>query len=139
MTMTDERTEPVALRPLNFFPPEDFDGAVIEPVVPEGKTFCPHCEKNISTTYFDKHLVKIHDIGRKREYKARVNKGAAVTPPKAKKLREVEIEPEYKHDEPLTVDGILATLVELRWPHTMPTKKVLEMVEVRAALAKFLS
>jgi hypothetical protein len=42
-------------------------------------------------------------------------------------------------DEPLTVDGIVATVVELRWPHTMPTRKALEMLEVRTVLEKFLA
>jgi hypothetical protein len=37
------------------------------------------------------------------------------------------------------VDGIMSTLVELRWPHAVPTKKVAEMLEIRSALEKFLS
>lgn len=106
---------------------------------------CDVCGKDISSNNFAAHQLKQHGIGRKRPFKPRASKGMSdVTKPKPKPpvvygnvpVPSVAVP---SVDDPLTVDGILATLVELRWPHTMPTKKVLEMVDLRVALEKFLT
>lgn len=120
----------------------------------DGKISCTVCGGWVKPTYMQAHMVKMHDMGRKREFKprpaSRGKKTGASKPgpkPKAKATHPAVIEPGLGKqtpvpepaEEPLTVDGILATLVELRWPVSMPTRKVLEMADVRAVLQRFLA
>jgi hypothetical protein len=80
---------------------------------------CPRC----STTLKDrdslgKHLNRVHHIS---------IKDLAV------------IEPEPEDDQPVTMDDIVVGLVELRWPHHVPTPKIREMFAWREHTERFLN
>jgi hypothetical protein len=107
------------------------------PPPPEAdKVPCPECKKLVKATYLQGHMLKQHRIGRKREFKER--KKGTNSKPKTEVATIPAPEPQQP-EEPLTADGVMSTLIELRWPHSMSTKRVQEMIELRTALEKFLS
>lgn len=95
-------------------------------ITPEGRIQCPQCPTTLnSRDSLSKHLRRKHGTNIKEV-------GLVPLPPP------LPPQPEPVADEPLTVDGIVGTLVELHWPKSMPTRKALEMLEVRSVLERFL-
>lgn len=138
MSMSERQDYPP--EPLHYRPgPPDAEQPPVEPQAQPGeppKTECPECGKMISVHNLRAHRRKLHDVGRLREFKPRP---AARKDVKAKTKEKAKV----AHTPPAepvtsTVDFILTRVVEARWPQNMPTRKALEMVQVRLALEKFL-
>jgi uncharacterized C2H2 Zn-finger protein len=135
---------------------------------PDATVTCPECGHGIKASNMRAHRRKSHNVGRLREFKPRVAKEfkcdqcdktfdrpdklarhipAAHRPRKPRRPKPIidmrqrpEVLPVVAPgDEALTVDGIVHTLIELRWPQMMPTQKVFEMDELKAVLEKFLA
>ena len=94
-----------------------------DPPASDGKVECPECHKPVRADYLANHLVRIHDIGRKRPFRKRGTVAAG--------NGELDL-------GDLSVDAVLTQLVEARWPVSVPTRKLRELVEVRAVLERFL-
>lgn len=143
MTMTDERvanpgmdenTSPTGSGHESDTPPfaDDNSGSVEQVQAKRGegeKEKCeePGCGKMILTRNMNQHRRDVHGIYLR---KGKGKKGAATEP---KPDRDVAKE------KTLTTDEIVAVVVQMRWPHHMPSNKMPALLEWRAATERFLN
>jgi hypothetical protein len=137
MTMTDERLIPglgenseqrPPAGPSEVPPPPADAGGDIAAVgrdrTEKEKCDQPGCGKMILKKNMGQHKRTAHGI-----YKRGKNGSKTAAPDKSDTIKE----------KPVSVDEIVAVVVQMRWPHRMPSDKVMALLEWRAATERFMS
>lgn len=148
MTMTDEHTngaanpgmgentqqpdlEATGASPPNL-PADDTSGDIEQVAAKRGqgeKEACSECGKLILKKNMNHHRREVHGIYlRKRGDKSKAV-DPKTQPPKQDKVTE----------KVLTTDEIVAVVVQMRWPHHMPSNKMPALLEWRRATDRFLN
>jgi len=146
MTMTDEHTNGAAANPgmdENTQQPLEAPGAPFEADssgsveqvaakrAPGPKSPCEVCGKLILTKNMNHHRREVHGIYMR---KGRGKNGDKAATPEPKPDKQ-----DAAKEKPLTTDEIVAVVVQMRWPHHMPSNKMPALLEWRAATERFLN
>lgn len=151
MTMTDEHTNGSAANPgmdentsqtgsghegasPPKLPADDTSGDIEQVAAARDrgeKEPCDVCGKLILKKNLNHHKREMHGIYMRGPNK---KKDKATDP----KNKQPDKQPEVK-EKPLTTDEIVSVVVQMRWPHHMPSHKMPALLEWRAATERFLN
>jgi len=92
------------------------------------KAECPECHKMITKKNLKSHRRERHGVYER-----------SPRTPETRKAMDTNKTDTPAKEKPLTTDEIVAVVVQMRWPHHMPSNKMPALLEWRAATERFLN